>query len=728
MKSSSKSSSKISSRLRRVFANISVASTLKGYKASYLQKDILTGIIIAAVSIPISIGYAQISGLPAVYGLYGSVFPILLFALFTTSPQLIFGVDAAPAALVGAALITLGIEPGSAAAISAVPVLTFFTALWLFVFFIFKAGKLVGYISTPVMGGFISGICTTIILMQVPKLMGASAGTGELPELAKHIYEAIPNANIPSIILGAVTLCILLVCKKFFPKFPMAVVLMAVGALITRLTPLTDNFGIKTLDAVTPGLPSFHWPDFSVLPINNAVTISLSVAIVITAETLLAENSFAQKNHYKINDNQELFAFAAGNMAAALTGCCPINGSVSRTAMSEQYEGKTPLTSIVAGVAMIGVLLFATGFIGYLPVPVLTAIVISALIGATEFEVAHKCLKVSLTEFFIFCGAFFGVLMLGTINGVLIGIILSFAEVILRSSKPPRCFLGIRPGHVHFIDMKEFKNAYPIEHVIVYRFSGNLFFANIDVFQKDIEDSIQEDTKGVIVDASGISSIDITAAERLQLLYESLKAKGIRFYMTEHISDLNEQMRKLGIGYMIEEGAARRTINVALKDMGIRKPYPLAGADNKVRSAGQKRAENRVQEFVWAFGEHAEEEIEKQIHIQIEKLKKDGDMDALIHGSWTHMDEMDEDEWLEHLEAHLAEIVRVSGKDEHTLAKYFEQHRQDIRQKIQKEHPELAKRFDERRHVLDTHLKDHHPEVYEKIMKLRKTTNTQDMQ
>ncbi len=143
-----KSSSKSSSRLRRVFANISVASTLKGYKASYLPKDILTGIIIAAVSIPISMGYAQISGLPAVYGLYGSVFPILLFALFTTSPQLIFGVDAAPAALVGAALITLGIEPGSEAAISAVPVLTFFTALWLFVFFIFKAGKLVNYIST----------------------------------------------------------------------------------------------------------------------------------------------------------------------------------------------------------------------------------------------------------------------------------------------------------------------------------------------------------------------------------------------------------------------------------------------------------------------------------------------------------------------------------------------------------------------------------------------------
>ena len=138
----------------------------------------MTGIIIAAVSIPISMGYAQIAGLPAVYGLYGSVFPIIIFGLLSTSRQFVFGVDAAPAALVGAALVTLGVTPGTEQAMQVVPVITFFTALWLLVFFLFKAGKLVNYISTPVMGGFISGICTTIILMQVPKLYGAGAGTG----------------------------------------------------------------------------------------------------------------------------------------------------------------------------------------------------------------------------------------------------------------------------------------------------------------------------------------------------------------------------------------------------------------------------------------------------------------------------------------------------------------------------------------------------------------------
>ena len=283
---------------------VTIAQTLQHYEKKNLPKDICAGIIIMAVSIPISMGYAQIAGLPAVYGLYGSVFPILLFALFSTSPQFIFGVDAAPAALIGGALIDLHIESGSEAALK-------------------------------------------------------------------------------------------------------------------------------------------------VVPLKDAITISLSVAVVIMAETLLAENNFAQKNRYRINDNQELLAFSLGNFAAALTGCCPINGSVSRTAMGEQYQGKTQLTGIVAGISMMILLLCGTGFIGFLPVPVLTAIVISALLGATEFELAVRLWKVSRTECLIFFGAFFGVL-LGTINGVLIGIMLSFTEMIIRTAKPARCFLGIQTGHSHF--------------------------------------------------------------------------------------------------------------------------------------------------------------------------------------------------------------------------------------------------------------------------------------
>lgn len=699
---------------------ISFATTLKNYNKKNLPKDILTGIIIMAVSIPISMGYAQIAGLPVVYGLYGSVFPIILFALFSTSPQFIFGVDAAPAALVGAALLNLGIESGSGEAMAVVPLFTFFVAVWLFAFYLMKAGKLVNYISAPVMGGFITGICTTIILMQLPKLMGGTAGTGELLELAEHLWETVQTINFPALIMGIAALIILLVSKKIVPKFPMAVVLMGVGALFTYFGSVAD-WAIPTLSAVEPGMPKWSIPDFTSTRLTDIIVMSLSVAVVIMAETLLAENNFAQKNGYRIDDNQELLAFSLGNFVAAFTGCCPINGSVSRTAMGEQYEGKTQLTGIVAGVGMMAVLLFGTGFIGYLPIPVLTAIVISALMGATEFHLAARLWKVSRTEFFIFVGAFVGVLILGTINGVLIGIILSFAEMIIRTSKPARCFLGVQSGHSHFRDIGESSQIHPIEGVMIYRFSSSLFFANAQVLVRDIEDNIKPDTKAVIIDAGAIGSIDITAADSLAILHRSLKEKGIKFYLTEHIAGLNDQLRKLGLGYLIEEGCVRRTIHIALKDMGINRPYPLeGGVDNTARSASRKRADNRVQEFVWAFGQESEDQIEKQIRLQIEHLKKTKDVEELMHGRWSHMEELDQDEWLEHLEEHLKEIVNISGKDEQTLAAHFEAHRNEVRERIAREHPELAERFDQRRHLLDEHLKEKRPEVYKLVERLRK--------
>jgi len=692
--------------------------TLKNYNTKYLGNDILAGIIIAAVSIPISMGYAQIAGLPAVYGLYGSVFPILIFALFSTSPQFIFGVDAAPAALIGASLLTFEIENGSIEALSVVPAITICTALWLLLFSFIRAGKLVNYISTPVMGGFITGICCEIILMQIPKLMGGTAGTGELPELIQHIFQTISVINIPSLLLGTTTLAILIISKKRIPKIPMAVIIMVISAVFSYFVPL-DRYGVILLPQVSSGLPKLIVPSFKYISVTEALGAGLPIAIVIMAETLLAENSYAIKNGYKLDDNNEIFAFGMGNLIAALTGCCPINGSVSRTAMSEQYGGKTQLTGIVAGITMIAVLLFATGFIQYLPVPVLTAIVISALMGACEFHLAKKLLKVSRNEFYIFLAVFMGVLLLGTIYGVLIGVTLSFVSVVLRAADPPRCYLGISPGHEGFYNMSKFKYTYPVKNVVIYRFSSNLFFANANVFQNDIENAIKEDTKVVIVDCAGIGSIDVTAAERIEILYNNLNEKNIKFYLTEHIAALNDQMRSLGIGHLIENGAVRRYIETALKDAGIPEPYPLEGADYTERSLAVKRAETAVQEFVWAYGSNADKEIEKQIDKRLELLKQTGDLSMLSHGTWHEMDIMDEDEWFEHLEAHLTEICKATGESEHQIAHKLELRRRQIHETIKNDNPELANKFEKRRSKLDEHLKTTHPDIWEKVMHLR---------
>ena len=199
------------------------------------KADILSGVIVALVSIPISMGYAQIAGLPPVYGLYGSVLPILLFGLLTTSPQFVVGVDAMPAVMTGAALTAMGLTLGTADAMEMAAILALLTGAWFLVFWLVKAGRVVKYISSPVMGGFISGVGATIILMQVPKLFGGAPGTGELPALLVNIWQQLARSIRCPVCSASATVALMLLGKRFAPKFPMAAVLLAAGVLLTAV-------------------------------------------------------------------------------------------------------------------------------------------------------------------------------------------------------------------------------------------------------------------------------------------------------------------------------------------------------------------------------------------------------------------------------------------------------------------------------------------------------------
>lgn len=742
------------------FMKISLFPTLKNYKKEYFGKDLTAGIMIAAVSIPISMGYAEVSGLPAVFGLYGSVLPILFFALFSTSPQFIFGVDAAPAAIAGAALASLGIESGSADALRYIPVISLFVGLWLLLFYFLKAGKLVTFISTPVMGGFISGIALTIILMQIPKIMGGKSGSGELPELLKHLYETALHINWVSVGLGVGALAILIISKKVMPKFPMAVVIMALG-MVSTLVFHVDHYGVALLSKVEPGLPKFIIPSVFHVDLKHAAGRGLMIAVVVMAETLLSENNFASKNGYKIDDNKEILACAAGNIISAFTGSCPVNGSISRTSMNEQFGGKTQAVSITAAISMVMVLLFAAGFIGYLPVPVLTAIVISALMNVVEWHLAVRLFKVSRKEFYIFVAACMAVLFLGTIYGVIIGIILSFVAVVIRETNPTRAFLGGIPGRDGFYDLDKNHYAHPIEHTMIYRFNANLFFANSKLFQEDIENNLKEDTKTVIVDAGTITSIDITAADTILMLKQNLEKKGIAFYITEHMQALNTQFRNLEMGGLIEEGCIRRTITAALLDSGLQKPFPLEGIPANLQEsleelrehAGKlpvhkhntekieklKKAlwlhtlpaeeENTLEEFAWAFGEDTVNEIEKRVHRVIANLHHWPEIKEISEKglskqmqAWHNLGAIDEDEVLRRMELHLDELSAnlEEDKNKQLIFQMIEKRRHHLEIELKQENPEIWEKLVESREHLERRLQKQNPEAAEKLHELEK--------
>ena len=695
---------------------IQLLSTLKKYKKDYLKQDIFSGIIIAAVSIPISMGYAQIAGLPPAYGLYGSILPILLFAIFSTSKQFIFGVDAAPAALAGSALLSLGIVPGSEAALNYIPILALFTGLWLLFFYIIKADRIVNFISTPVMGGFISGISLTIIFMQIPKLMGSSAGSGEIIELAEHIYAAGQDFHGLSLGLGLATLLIIRICKKWIPKFPIAILIMAAGVVSTVYFHV-DAKGVALLDSVGTGLPPFFIPDFSQVDLTQAVGRGLMISLVVMAETLLAENNFAFRNGYNLNDRQEILACAAGNVASAFVGSCPVNGSISRTSMNEQYGGHSQVVSIAAGITMAILLLFFTGFIGYLPIPVLTAIVISALMDVVEVHLCIRLFRLSKQDFSIFMAACISVLFLGTIYGVLIGVLLSFFAVITKSANPTRSFLGVIPGKDGYYDLIRNVHAYPIKGVVMYQFNENLFFANVKILQEDLEDAVSPDTQVVIIDARAINNIDITAADRLAELSSRLTDLGIHFYITEHTEKLNQQMRQLGVEHLIREGHVRRTILAALHDADIYAPYELDIPDSEKESVKLNLTflpaedEDTLEEFAWAYGDQVVKEMEHEVHHilnhihglkDIEEILENGLVDHLEN--WHSLGAFDEDELLRRIELHLDELSQALAENQPLVLQLIEKRRRILRDRVLREHPEVFDKLQKHRRKLEERL------------------------
>ena len=544
------------------------------YSAKYIPKDIISGIIVALVSIPISMGYAQIAGLPMIYGLYGSLLPILVYGLTTTSYDFVFGVDAAPAALTGGAIATLGILPGTDEAINAVPVLTFLVALWLLLFYFLKAGRAVKYISVPVMGGFITGICLEIITMQLPKLFGGDPGTGELPELLIHLFKEFKKFSFISFIMGLVTIIIILFVRKLAPKIPMSVIMLLLGGFLTIKFHI-DKHGVKLLPEATPGLPlpKLLSIDIGILP--ELSFSALTIALVIMSETLLASRSNAINDGYDLNTRKEVLAYSLANFASAMFGCCPVNASVSRTSIVRQFGCRSQIMSLFASISMAVILITSADYIKFLPVPVLTGIIVSALLSACEFELAKRLHSTSKRDFIIFISAMLGVLFFGTVYGVMIGVILSFFAVIRQAVSPPRSLVGVRPGHEGFYSLKAHKDARQIQGIVIYRFGGNLFFANIDTFVNDIEAATDDNTRVIIIYGSGINNVDITAADRLMALNKNLRKKGILFFIAENDDAINNELEQYGAGDLIKTGVIRKDIETIFDLLKLKEPYTL---------------------------------------------------------------------------------------------------------------------------------------------------------
>ena len=340
----------------------------------------------------------------------------------------------------------------------------------------------------------------------------------------------------------------------------MSVVMLIAGALLTIYLHI-DKYGVVLLSSVKPGLPLPKLITFNFDNLSELTFSALTIALVIMSETMLASRSNAISDGYDLDTKNEVLAYCLANFTSAIFGCCPVNASVSRTSIVRQFGGKSQIMSVSASITMAFILIFCTDYIKYLPVPILTGIIVAALITACEFHLAKRLSQTSKGDFIIFISAMLGVLFLGTVYGVVVGVILSFFAVIRQAVSPPRTFVGIRPGHEGYYSLKAHEDAEPIQGILIYRFGGNLFFANIDTFVDDIENAIDKYTRVVIINASVINNVDITATDRVMALNKSLKKRGILFFITENDGVVNEELIKYGAEELITTGVIRKEID-----------------------------------------------------------------------------------------------------------------------------------------------------------------------
>lgn len=498
------------------------------YNSSWLRSDLGAGLSVAAIALPVGIAYADLAGVPAVYGMYSAIFPLLAYALFGSSRQLMTGPDAATCIIVAASLGPLaGGDPERYLALMVI--LTLMTGILYVAAGISRLGFIANFLSQPILTGYLNGIALIIITGQLQKLFGYSGSAeGFFPELVEF-FDKFDQSHLPTLVLGLSLLVVLVALRHFTPKIPAAFIVVVAGVVVVALLGL-DHGGVAVLGNVPAGLPSLHITIVDADTYRELFTDAAGIALVSFTSGVLTAKSFARRNRYEVDANQELIAFGACNLASGLGQGFPVTGADSRTAVNNAMGGKTQLVGIVAAGSMLVVLLFLTGPLGYVPTAALAAVIMVSAVGLFDFTELRNLYEISYRELLLSIGTTVGVLVLGVLPGVLLAVTLSLLWLLAMVSQPRVEVLGSPKGVKGFHSLEDFPEATTIPGLILYRFEGNLLFFNVDYFRARVRAVIaasKTPVEWIVIDASSVNVIDITAAQKFHELREELTAQGI---------------------------------------------------------------------------------------------------------------------------------------------------------------------------------------------------------
>jgi high affinity sulfate transporter 1 len=502
--------------------------TFTRYDRSWLRSDLGAGLSVAAIALPVGIAYADLAGVPAVFGMYSAIFPLLAYALFGSSRQLMTGPDAATCIIVAASLGPLaGGDPERYLALMVI--LTLMTGVLYIIAGFARLGFIANFLSQPILTGYLNGIALIIMAGQLQKLFGYSGeADGFFPELAEFVG-SIDQTHLPTLILSLGMLAALMVIRRTAPKLPAALVVVVAG-IAAVVTLGLDQIGVAILGSVPAGLPSLHFARFDTGVLGELLTDAAGIALVSFTSGVLTAKSFARRNRYEIDASQELVAFGACNIASGLAQGFPVTGADSRTAVNNAMGGKTQLVGIVAAGSMLVILFFLTEPLAYVPTAALAAVIMVSAIGLFDLAELRDLYTISYRELLLSVVTTLGVLILGVLPGVLLAVALSLFWLLSVVSRPHDGVLGRVAGMKGFHNLADYPEATTIPGLILYRFDANLVFFNADYFRERVREVIaaaKTPVEWVVIDASSINVIDVTAFQKIGELGEELAARGI---------------------------------------------------------------------------------------------------------------------------------------------------------------------------------------------------------
>ena len=532
---------------------------LRGYPREWLRPDVVAGLTASAVVVPKAMAYATIAGLPVQVGLYTAFVPMVIYALLGTSRPLSVSTTTTIAILTGSTLVAAAPEGSAAQLIAAAATLAVMVGLVLMIASVLRLGFVADFISEPVLVGFKSGICMVIIVDQLPKLLGIHVDkTGFFRDVA-HIVQSLPQLSMATVVVSLAVFALILGLERFVPRVPAPLVAMGAAIAGSALLGLPEA-GVATVGTVPPGLPEFMLPQLGLVP--QMLPAAVAIALMSFTETIASARAFADPGEPRLVPNRELFATGVANVGSGLFGGMPAGGGASQTAVNRRAGAKSQTAALVtAGVAVATLLVLAPLF-ALMPKAALAALVIAYSFDLFKPQEFREIRRVRTTEFRWAVVAFAGVLLLGTLQGILVAIIVSLLALVMQAYNPPVYALGRKPGTTVF---RPVSGEHPDDErwpgLLVVRVEGRVFFANAQRVGDQIWPLVaQEPPRVLLLDCRAITDLEYTALKMLGEAQKKLALSGTRLWLAGMNPSVSEVVRRSRLGEAV--GSQRMYLNL----------------------------------------------------------------------------------------------------------------------------------------------------------------------